>query len=163
VPRLTAAVLLLLAACAAAPPAVRMRDPAVPVRALAAFDLTRLAGDWAEVAHLAPPGAAPCAPGRLTVRVEGNALRLDGRLCLGGVARAVAARAVPTGPGRLAVAGQPEDWWLIWADDSARTAVLAAPSGAFAVVLDRGRIGPDRLRAAREVLAFNGYAVAALR
>jgi apolipoprotein D and lipocalin family protein len=163
VPRLTAVALLLLAGCAAAPPALVMRDPGVPVRALAAFDLTRLAGDWAEVAHLAPPGAAPCAPGRLSVRVEGGALRLDGRLCLGGASRPVAARAVPVAPGRLALAGQPEDWWLIWADDSARTAVLAAPSGAFAVVLDRGRIAPDRLRAAREVLAFNGYAVSALR
>ena len=67
------------------------------------------------------------------------------------------------GPGRLAVDGFAEPWWLIWADDSARTAVLAAPSGTFAVVLDRGRIAPDRLRAAREVLAFNGYAVSALR
>jgi apolipoprotein D and lipocalin family protein len=163
VPRLTLVALLLLAACAAPPAAVPMRDPAVTVRALAAFDLTRLAGDWAEVAHLAPPGTAPCAPGRLAVRVDGGALRLDGRLCLGGVPRAVAAQAVPVGPGRLALSGQPEDWWLIWADDSARTAVLAAPSGAFAVVLDRGRIAPDRLRAAREVLAFNGYAVSGLR
>ena len=162
-PRLTLAALLLLAGCAVAPPLVAMRDPAVPVRSLAAFDLTRLAGDWAEVAHLAPPGAAPCAPGRLAVRADGGALRLDGRLCLGGLARPVAARAVPVGPGRLAVDGFAEPWWLIWADDGARTAVLAAPSGAFAVVLDRGRIGPDRLRAAREVLAFNGYAVSGLR
>lgn len=140
-----------------------MRDPGVPVRSLAAFDPGRLAGDWSEVAHLAPPGTAPCAPGRLAIRPGGAGLRLDGALCLGGVAQPVAGRAVPSGPGRLAVSGFAEDWWLIWADDGARTVVLAAPSGAFAVVLDRGRIGPDRLAAAREVLAFNGYAVAGLR
>lgn len=157
------AALLVVAGCAAPPPVVVMRNPAVPVRSLAAFDLMRLAGDWAEVAHLAPPGAAPCAPGRLAVRHDGAGLRLDGVLCLGGVARPVAARAVASGPGRLAVSGFAEDWWLIWADDGARTAVLAAPSGAFAVVLDRGRIGPDRLAAARQVLAFNGYPVSALR
>lgn len=167
-PRLTRAfagfcTLLLVAACAGPAPRALMRDPAVPVRSLAAFDLGRLAGDWAEVAHLAPPGTAPCAPGRVSVRPEGAALRLDGVLCLGGVARPLAAQAVPAGPGRLAVSGLAEPWWLIWADDGARTAVLAAPSGAFAVVLDRGRIAPDRLAAARQVLAFNGYAVSALR
>lgn len=156
------ALLLALVACAA-PRTAPLRDPGVPVRSLAAFDMGRLAGDWLEVAHLAPPGAAPCAPGRLGVRPEGAALQLEGQLCLGGVSRAIAARAVVSGPGRLAVSGFAEDWWLIWADDGARTAVLAAPSGAFAVVLDRGRIGADRMAAVREVLAFNGYQAAALR
>jgi apolipoprotein D and lipocalin family protein len=159
----TVLVALALVACAAPAPTLLMRDPAVPVRSLAAFDLGRLAGDWTEVAHLAAPDTGPCAPGRLTVRSDGAALRLDGALCLGGVRRPISARAVAVGPGRLAVSGFAEDWWLIWADDGARTAVLAAPSGAFAVVLDRGRIGPDRLAAAREVLAFNGFAVSALR
>ena len=163
-PRLSAAALaLLLAGCATAPEAPGLRDTRVPVRSLATFDLSRLSGTWSEAAHLARPGTAPCPPGQLTIRPDGTGLRLDGRLCLGGRAQTVAARAVAAGPGRLAVAGFAEPWWLIWADDSARTAVLAAPSGAFAVVLDRGRIAPDRLRAAREVLAFNGYPVAALR
>lgn len=165
-PRLTLrfALVLLLAACGGGPSGeVRLRDPAVPVRSIAGFEPVRMAGDWAEVAALNAPGSPGCAPGRLSVRPAGNALQLEGTLCLGGRAERISARAVPSGPGRFAVSGQAEDWWVIWADWDMRTLVLAAPSGRFGVVLDRGRIAPDRMKAAREILAFNGYTVSALR
>ena len=161
-PRLIALALLLLAACAAPRPATSLRDPAVPVRSIAGYDFARMQGDWHEVASLAPT-AAGCGPGHLSVRPEGAALRLSGALCMAGSLRPVNARAVPSGPGRLALSGEAEDWWVIWADHGDRTLVLAPPSGRFAVVLDRGRIPPDRLKAAREVLDFNGFNVALLR
>lgn len=153
---------LLLAACAA-PPVQRLRNPAVPVRSIAGYDFTRMQGIWHEAAHLAPAGTPTCAPGQMAVRPEGAALRLDGVLCIAGVTQRISARAVPSGPGRLALSGEAEDWWVIWADHGDRTLVLAPPSGRFAVVLDRGRIAPDRLKAAREVLDFNGFDVTRLR
>lgn len=155
--------LLLLAACAAAPPVRGLRDPAVPVRSIAGYDFAQMAGTWHQAAYLAPPSAPGCAPGRLSVRPEGAALRLTGTLCLAGVARPADARAVPSGPGRLALSGEAEDWWVIWADHGNRTLVLAPPSGRFAVVLDRGQLPPDRLKAAREVLDFNGFDIGLMR
>ncbi|MFZ1481687.1 MAG: lipocalin, partial [Paracoccaceae bacterium] len=61
-----------------------------------------------------------------------------------------------TGPGRLAVSDM-ADWWVIWVDSGYRTLAIATPDGSFGFVLDRGRIGADRLAAAAEVFDFNGY------
>lgn len=149
-PRLIA-LLLLLGACAAAPPA-GLRNPAVPVRSLAGYDLNQLEGQWHEVAHLAPPGTAACEPGGLVVQ---PGLAMTGRLCLAGRAVPLAGTAQAVGPGRFRLAGR--EVWVLWADHGGRTLVLGDPGGGFAVVLDRGRISPDRLAAARELLDFNGF------
>jgi len=54
--------------------------------------------------------------------------------------------------------GQTRELWLIWIDDSGRTAALGEPDGRYAWVLDRStKGGLDRIKAAREVLDFNGY------
>jgi len=147
---------LLLAGCAAAPPVAGLRDTGQPIRSAVLFDPARIAGDWHEVATLGTPG---CAPGAVRVVPDGGALRLEGRLCGQGN---LAARAVPAGPGRLALSGQADPWWVLWVDDGYRTIVVGTPSGAFAHVLDRGRLPPDRLAAVRTVLEFNGYNPAAL-
>ncbi len=157
-PRLIPLLLLVLAGCAAVPPAGGLHDPGVPVRSLAGYDLNRLAGPWHEVAHLAPAATPACPPGGLTV---GPGLAMGGRLCLGGRAVAMGGQAVVQGPGRFALAGR--SFWVLWADHGDRTLVLGDPAGGFAVVLDRGRISPDRLAAAREVLDFNGFDIALLR
>jgi apolipoprotein D and lipocalin family protein len=147
---------LLLAGCAATAPAPGLRDTGQPIRSAVLFDPARIAGDWHEVATLGTPG---CAPGAVRVAADGGALRLDGRLCGQGK---LAARAVPAGPGRLALSGQTDPWWVLWVDDGYRTLVIGTPSGAFAHVLDRGRLPPDRLAAVRTVLEFNGYNATAL-
>ena len=55
-------------------------------------------------------------------------------------------------------AGQHREFWLIWTDDSRRTAALGEPEGRYAWVLDRStKGGADRIQAAREILEFNGY------
>ena len=54
--------------------------------------------------------------------------------------------------------GQTRELWLIWIDDSGRTAALGEPMGRYAWVLDRSpKGGLDRIKAAREILDFNGY------
>ncbi|MFN6978455.1 MAG: lipocalin, partial [Gemmobacter sp.] len=66
-------------------------------------------------------------------------------------------------PGRLAVAGEAAPWWVLWLDADARTAVIGTPGGSFGLILDRGAIPADRLAAARDVLAWNGYDLGRLR
>ena len=67
------------------------------------------------------------------------------------------ARIRDDGNGRLSVSGPPGDLRVLWADADDRTLVLARPDGGYAVVLNRTpTIAPDRLRAAREILAWNG-------
>lgn len=90
-----------------------------------------------------------------------GALDVSGRLCLNGQVVPVAGTVAMTGPGRLAVPGM-ADWWVLWVDSGYRTLALGTPDGRFGFVLDRGRIGPDRLTAAAEIFDFNGYSKARL-
>jgi len=161
-PRLTRAAFglaLLLAGCSA-PPVVQqagLRDPAIPVYSMAGLNPARLHGTWTETAHLAAPGTPACAPGRLSIAPEGDRLRLSGQLCRAGRATPLNRAARYIGNGRLQVEGEAETWWVIWADYDSRSMILATPSGSFASVLDRGVMPPDRRKAARDMLGYNGY------
>ncbi|WP_435258004.1 lipocalin family protein [Thioclava sp. FR2] len=65
------------------------------------------------------------------------------------------------GPGRMEIDGQL--WWVIWVDTDYRTLAIATPSGAYGFILNRGgKLPADRLAAAKEIFAFNGYDVAKL-
>lgn len=155
-PRLTAGALLLLAGCAfapALPTASALRDTGRPMFSAALFDPSRLPGVWVQVADFAAPGAAACPPGRIEIGADG---RVAGQLCLNGRAVPVAGRAGPVGPGRVAI-GTAEPWWIVWVDEGYRTLAIGTPSGAFGFVLDREGGVEDRLRAAAEILDFNGY------
>ena len=154
--RLTLALVLALAACAAPPPVAAFRKPGAPIWSSAAFTPARIAGDWQQAAVFASGKGAGCAPGRLRVDPGPAGLTVSGRLCLDGQQVALSGPLRPVGPGRLAVAGM-EDWWVIWVDADYRTLAVATPSGRFGFVLDRGKIGPDRLKAAGEIFDFNGY------
>ena len=92
-----------------------------------------------------------------TARPDGGMdLTLDA--CAGGGTMAAARN----GAGRFQPA-KGEVWWVLWVDEEYRTAVIGTPSGAFGAVINRtASIKPDRLRAAREVLDFNGYDVSRL-
>jgi apolipoprotein D and lipocalin family protein len=55
-------------------------------------------------------------------------------------------------------------WWVLWADVGYRTLAIGTPSGRFGFILNRGGDLPaDRMRAAREVLEWNGYGIGRLR
>lgn len=151
---------VLLAACAAKPPvSLAFRDADAPIWSAAAFQPAQIAGTWRQVAGY-QTGSSGCKAGALDITPEAGGLRLEGSLCLAGVTQKISGRASPTGPGRLAVAG--EDWWILWVDSGYRTMAIGTPSGRFGFVLDRGAIPADRLEAAREVFDFNGYRNAAL-
>ncbi len=49
---------------------------------------------------------------------------------------------------------------MLWADADYRTLVVGTPSGQFGFVLNRGAtLPPDRLKAAKDIARFNGYAI----
>jgi len=81
----------------------------------------------------------------------------------GSVRSTISGTAQVVGPGRLAVTFPSvpfgaADYWVLWTDEGYRTAVVGAPDGRSGWILNRDpNIPDDRLKAAREVLDFNGY------
>ncbi len=68
------------------------------------------------------------------------------------------------GPGRLAQVRGTAPLWILWVDDGYRTVAIGTPDGSFGWIMDRDPVpGRDRLRAAREVLAWYGYDLTAFR
>jgi apolipoprotein D and lipocalin family protein len=139
------------------------RDRSVGMSSMAVFDPQKYAGVWYEVASFPTPFQAGCqgtkaeyAPltdGSLSVK---NTCQKNGALSV------IEGRADVVGPGRLSVRlqGVPvsADYWVLWVDEGYRTAVVGVPSGRAGWILNRTpSIPADRLSAAQDVLAFNGY------
>jgi apolipoprotein D and lipocalin family protein len=137
------------------------REAEAPIWSAAAFAPAQVTGQWQQVAAFAAePGL--CRAGAVTVNPAPGGFAVKGTLCLDGEARKIDALARPVGPGRLSVEGQ-EDWWVLWVDSGYRTLAVGTPSGRFGFVLDRGQIPKDRLAAAAEIFAFNGYTAGRLQ
>lgn len=151
-----------LVGCAATPPEGGLRAPDDPIYSNASFDLTRLAGDWRQVAGFAGDTGG-CAAGWAGFRADPSGRLVgDAQVCVGGRVQAWSGLVVAAGPGRFTV-GSGEAWWVLWDEADNRTLVIGTPSGAFGFVLNRdGPISGDRLVAAREILDFNGYDLARL-
>lgn len=145
------------------------RDRSVGMSSMAVFDPEKYAGVWYEVASFPTPFQAGCegtkaeyvplADGRLSVK---NTCQKDGALSV------IEGQAEVVGPGRLSVRlqGVPvaAPYWVLWVDESYRTAVVGVPSGRAGWILNRTPdIPADRLSAAQDVLAFNGYDLTALQ
>jgi apolipoprotein D and lipocalin family protein len=159
----------LAAGCAAVAPVYR--DTSVPMTAIAGLDAARYAGRWYEIARFPVAFQQGC-----TATIADYTLNPDGSLGVvntcrqgspQGPLRRIEGRARPIGPGRFAVSfrGIPFEgpYWVLWVDEGYRTAVVGVPSGRAGWILNREpRIPPDRLRAAREILAWNGYDLARL-
>ena len=143
--RLALAALLALAACG--PQVAGHRRADAEMTSLVSFDLARMAGTWHELAAIGRESGA-----RWRVSADpGGAVSV--RIAAGPVHPARR-----EGPGRFRLAGFDAPLWVLWADAYMRTVVIGTPSGRFAMVLDRAPGGsPDRLAAARAVLAWNGY------
>ncbi|RVT85696.1 lipocalin [Rhodobacteraceae bacterium CCMM004] len=166
--RRAALALLLLGACSTeAPlplPVPTYRDTDVAMGSIALFDPARYQGTWYEIAAYPVPFQRGCTDTRAnyTLRPDGslgvvNTCLRDGRQVR------IEGRAVPDGPGRLsvrfgAVPFLSAPYWVLWVDEGYRTAVVGVPSGRAGWILNRDpQIPADRLAAAREILAFNGY------
>ena len=139
------------------------RDTDVPISSMATFDPLEYSGTWYEVASFPVPFQAGCRNTTATYLPQDdgtlsilNACETDtGLQSIGGTARV-------DGPGRLKIRldGVPfsSDYWVLWVDADYRTAVVGTPSGRAGWILNREPVIPaDRLIAARDILAFNGY------
>ncbi|MDZ4310631.1 MAG: lipocalin family protein [Cypionkella sp.] len=150
-------VLLLLAACAPAPKTVavgRYRAPDAPIYSNAVMDQNRLVGQWTQVAAF---GGAACKPGGAEISKGAGGLQIRYRLCESGVQMAGAGPMSSEVVGRFDVPGQPGPWWILWADGDYRTLVVGSPNGRLGFILNRGPFPADRLKAAKDVLEWNGY------
>lgn len=142
---------LALMACAKAPePQISYRDPAQGIASKAIFDPQRFAGAWFVVAQM---GSPDCAPLRVDYAIDGAQVA-EQRSCP--TARFAPEQGALEPLGRLRFDNGIR--WVLWADEGYRTAVLGAPDGRFGWILNRtAQIPADRMRAAREIMDFNGY------
>lgn len=146
---------VLLAACAPKPVSeATFRDTSRQVYSIAALDPARIAGHWTQVAGF---GSA-CAAGQMEIGAV-----TQYALCLpSGVQRGKAAMGTKV-PGRFDLPGIGA-FWVLWVDIDNRTMVIGAPSGRYGMILNRDATIPaDRLKAAHDILEFNGYDMARLR
>lgn len=156
---------LLVAGCAIAP---SYRDTEIGMASMASFDPARYAGEWYEVARFPVFFQKGCRNTTATyVGLPDGGLAVLNECDTDDGPEQIAGRADIVGPGRLEVRlnGVPfaGDYWVLWVDEGYRTAVVGVPSGRAGWILNRDpTIPPDRLAAAREVLAFNGYDISQL-
>ena len=161
---LTAIALCGLAACAAPPVTVApsYRDMSQPIGVTSRFDEARFGGLWYVRAGFAPD------LGRMALKLmdtpAGLQMRLGAFVCdpagiCGDFAEDLPVRRL--GKGRYQIAmpdGEERRFWVLWVDEGFRTAVVGNPEGTFGWILDRATTGgSDRIKAAREILDFNGY------
>lgn len=152
----------MLAACSAPAPPAGFRDPSRQIYSSAVLDPDQTLGIWRQVADFAEQSG--CTSPGITIARSGAGLGVQGQMCLAGRLTTLSGPLTPVGPGRFAVAGLPDPLWVLWADTDIRTLAIGTPSGRFGVILNRdGALPPDRLTAAREVLAWNGYDLGRLR
>jgi apolipoprotein D and lipocalin family protein len=159
---------LLLAACAAAPAKVQGFRAKGPIYSNAVMDMAQVAGRWTQAATFASGGKPGCAAGGAEISSTPTGLTIATRLCLNGAEVSYAGPLAVTGPGRATPTGAARapldrEWWVLWADVDLRTLVIGTPDGSFGFILNRGGPLPqDRLKAAREILDWNGYDTARL-
>lgn len=138
---------------------ISYRDSTVPITSIALFDLAKFAGHWQVIAAY---NADNCAFDVLTAGA--GTFDLAVHSCSGTAHNGVAQI---TGPGRFTPqsgAHKELEHWVLWVDQTYRTAVIGTVAGEFGMILNRGQdIPADRLTAAREILGWNGYDLARLQ
>ena len=142
------------------------RDTDAPISSQANFDVTRYLGTWHEVARFPVPFEAGCVGVTATYGLREDGLVSVLNICRnpdGSEKSRISGTAEVVGPGRLkvrfpSVPFVAADYWVLWIDADYRTAVVGAPNGRSGWILNRDpAISPDRLQAARDILAYNGY------
>lgn len=142
------------------------RDTTKPIASKAVFDPARYLGTWYEVARYPVFFERGCVGVTATYGMNDDGSISVLNICRnpdGTIASQIEGAAEIVGPGRLKVSFPSvpfgaSDYWVLWIDESYRTAVVGAPDGKSGWILNRTpQIPTDRLNAAREVLDFNGY------
>jgi apolipoprotein D and lipocalin family protein len=150
---------LLLAACSpVAPPLQTFRDVQKPLYSTADLPPSRLIGQWRQQAGF----GANCATSRVKgaeFTVQNGAVQVAYHLCINGRIQqgqgALAGR-----QGRYHVPQMALPIWVLWIDADNRSMAVGTPDGSFGMILSKDAIPKDRLQAASEILAWNGYDLA---
>lgn len=133
------------------------RMAAAPIYSTAALPVARMLGTWRQVAGFGAPAPCTTAPS-LQITAEGGSATARYDLCFGPHRRTGAGALASGGAqGRYRLPNLNAPIWVLWMDENNRSAVLGTPDGSFGMILSKDPIPKDRLRAAREVLAWNGY------
>jgi apolipoprotein D and lipocalin family protein len=146
--------LMLLGACSAVQgPEMNtgLRNPTVALGGTTRFRAGHFAGDWHTQACLGT--CAPMVsygvvgPDAIWRKAEGETTQYQ-----------------ISAPGILRGSDSKETLVVMWVDEGFRTAVVGDADGRWAAIIERGKkSSPDRLRAATEILDFNGWDVSQLR
>lgn len=148
------------------------RDTDAAISSKAVFDAERYTGVWHEVARFPVPFEDGCEGVTAEYQMRDDGLLSVLNICRdgsGAETSRISGTAEIVGPGRLKVrfASVPfvaADYWVLWTDEDYRTAVVGAPNGRSGWILNRTPdIRADRLQAARDVMAFNGYDLSRLQ
>ena len=160
--------LLAFSACEPTPAFVPdgFRDTNIAITSSTRFDPKRFAGDW-RVIESFEQTPREVAVSRVTFRPDAGGYRYISQAAISPLAADAEGADWPLLSigqfGRLS----PEEGdpiWVIWVDEDHRTAALGTPSGRFGMIINRTKnLRSDRLKAAREILAFNGYDLTNLR
>ncbi|SPF75970.1 hypothetical protein ALP8811_00965 [Aliiroseovarius pelagivivens] len=148
----------LVAACVSNGGVEFHRNTKRPISSTTRFDAARFAGDWVIRGEFVHPGQKPLYG---NVSVEHGAGGITGITLSNAASARERYDARMSTPGRITVGTPPfgTEYWVLWVDADFRTAAIGTPSGSFGWIIDRSRTGgEDRIKAAAEVLAFNGYA-----
>ncbi|KIN63959.1 Lipocalin-like protein [Sulfitobacter noctilucicola] len=148
------AMAMFLVGCTAEPlPEIEigLRNPTVPLGGTSRFEAGRFAGDWQTVRCLGECERSVT----YQVATDGVFLRRAGDT--------LTAYSVPA-PGILREMGGDSTLVVMWVDEGFRTAAVGDADGRWAAVLGRSRkTAPDRVKAATEILDFNGWDIAKMQ
>ena len=138
-------------------PAQGFRTSAAPIYSTAALPVARMLGTWRQVAGFG--AAQPCTPApALKISAQGGSANVQYDLCFGANRRmGTGALASGGAQGRYRLPNLDAPIWVLWIDEGNRSAALGTPDGSFGMIVSKDPIPKDRLRAATEVLAWNGY------
>lgn len=156
---------LLLAACATPQPGYR--DQSAAISSTARFDAVTFSGEWSVIAAYPSQYFPDCTVQSFRFDLT-TANRFQG-ICAGSKTPYIEAEIATDPLGRLQILtsdlGRTDRaLWVLWLSEDLQTAAIGTPSGEMGWVLNRGQgLRPDRFRAAREVLDFNGYDLSGLR
>ncbi len=128
-----------------------------PMYSTADLPIARMLGTWRQVAGFG--AAQPCTKTPaldIAAKAGGAVARYD--LCLGTKRYSGEGPIASAGAqGRYRLPNLPAPIWVLWIDEGNRSLAIGTPDGGFGAILSKDPIPADRLRAAREVLAWNGY------
>lgn len=162
------ALVVALAACTPGPQFVPdgYRDQGTPITSSTRFEAARFAGGW-RVIESFEQTPREVTISRVTFEPVVGGFRYRTSAPISSLAEDAENAQPPVYAlgnfGRMSREGS-DPIWVIWVDEDHRTAVLGTPSGRFGMIVNRTKaLRADRLKAAREILAFNGYDLSKIR